>query len=59
MNVCTKLKCLSLPSFSSLVYCLYVRLGAYPRVERLKGNKNDHEATVLFIWGQCYKTFLS
>jgi hypothetical protein len=33
-----KLECLSLASRSSLVYCLLARLGAYPRVEHLKGS---------------------
>ncbi len=31
------LECLSLPSLSSLVECLWVRPGAYPTVEDLKG----------------------
>jgi hypothetical protein len=29
---------LSLASISSLVYCLWARQGAYPRVEYLKGS---------------------
>ncbi len=32
-----KLECLSLASLSSLVYYLWVRPGAYPRVEHFKG----------------------
>jgi hypothetical protein len=32
-----KLECLSLASLSSLVKSLWVRLGAYPKVEHLKG----------------------
>ncbi len=35
-NVRNKLECLYLASLSSLVYCLWVRQGAYPRVEYLK-----------------------
>ncbi len=31
------LECLSLASLASLVSCLWVRPGAYPRVELLKG----------------------
>ncbi len=33
-----KLECLSLASLSSLVYCLWVSLGAYLRVDHLKGS---------------------
>ncbi len=35
MNFPNKLECLSLASLSSLLYCLQVRKGAYPRVENL------------------------
>jgi hypothetical protein len=35
MDFRKKLECLSLASFSSLVMCLWVRPGAYPRVEHL------------------------
>jgi hypothetical protein len=37
MNDRDKLECLSLTGLSSLVYCLWVRPGAYHRVEYLKG----------------------
>jgi hypothetical protein len=37
MDFCNKVQCLSLESFFSLVQCLWVRPGAYPRVEHLKG----------------------
>jgi hypothetical protein len=33
-----KLECLSLPSLSSLVYCLLAKPGVYPIVEHLKGS---------------------
>ena len=36
-NFYNKLECLSLVGLSSLVYCLWVRPGPYPRVEHLKG----------------------
>jgi hypothetical protein len=36
MNVNYKLDCVSLAILSTLVYCLRVRPGAYPRVEHLK-----------------------
>ena len=38
MNFHNKLECLSLASLSSLVYCLWARSGAYPRVEHLKNS---------------------
>ncbi len=38
MDVNNKLYCFSLASCSSLVYCLWARPGAYPRVEHLKGS---------------------
>jgi hypothetical protein len=34
--VCNKIECLCLASFSSLVLCLWVRPGAYPRGQHLK-----------------------
>jgi hypothetical protein len=37
MDFCNKLECLSLASLSGLAYYLWVRPGAYPRVEHLKG----------------------
>ncbi len=37
-----KLVRLSLPSLSSLVYCLWARPGAYPWVEHLKGSSIGH-----------------
>ncbi len=36
-HVCNKLECLFPASLSSLVYCLRVRPGAYPREEHVKG----------------------
>ncbi len=36
MDFHNKLECLSLATISSLVYCLWVRPGAHPRVEHLK-----------------------
>ncbi len=36
MNVLNKLECLSLASFSVLVWCMWVRPGTYSRVEHLK-----------------------
>ncbi len=36
---CNKLECLPLVSFFSLVRCLWEKLGAYSRVEHLKGQK--------------------
>ncbi len=36
-NRLNKLECLPLAIISSLVLCLWVRSGAYTRVERLKG----------------------
>jgi hypothetical protein len=38
-NIVSDIERLSLASFSSLVYCLWIRAGAYPRVEHLKGCK--------------------
>jgi hypothetical protein len=37
MHFHNKLECLLLASLSGLVYCLWARPGAYPRVEHLKG----------------------
>ncbi len=36
-NFCNKLECLSLASLSSQVHYLGAKIGAYPRVEHLKG----------------------
>ncbi len=36
MNVRDKFDCLSLAGLSGLVYCFWVRPGAYPRVEHLR-----------------------
>jgi hypothetical protein len=38
MDFHNKLECLSLARLSSLVYSLWARPGAYPRVEHLKGS---------------------
>ncbi len=38
MAFLNKLECLSVASLSSLVWCLWVRSGAYPKVEHLKGD---------------------
>ncbi len=37
MDFCNKLECLSLASLSILVSCLWLRPGAYPKLEYLKG----------------------
>jgi hypothetical protein len=42
--LCNNLDCLSLVSLSSLFYCLWVSLGAYPRVEHL-----SHTYTYTYI----------
>ncbi len=37
MSLCSKLWSLSLESLSSIVQCLWVRPGAYPKMEHMKG----------------------
>jgi hypothetical protein len=41
MDFCNKLECLSLASLSSQVQILWVRPGAHPRLEHLKGFKAE------------------
>jgi len=46
-NVRNKLECLSLTGISNPVKCLWVRQGAWPRVEHLKGASSLRHATLL------------